>query len=171
MVVLCVIDMQPFFDAARNLQLIDKVIDQIIVSIKRKEHILIVTYDRCGETDHRILNAVDGYKHVKYVTKKNDDGSPEIVKTLEKFTLTDKETIKVCGVNTWACVKQTYTGLAHKLPDSTIVVLENLCRGTEYNSHTSLTEYLTKKRLYSDEDYIKSPYNMRSIKRRFIDVK
>ena len=163
--VLCVIDMQPEFEAATNSELVRKVIDEIKVSMRKKEHILIVRYKGCGKVDQSIWDTVEGYQFVHYITKNDDDGSPEIVEAMKNFTLISKETIKVCGVNTWECVKSTYAGLAYKLPHSIIVVLEDVCGGCYYNIRASLTEHYTKKRLNCENDKV-PPHNMRSRKRR-----
>jgi hypothetical protein len=170
--VLCVIDMQPAaFIASRDSTLIEKVIEEIKISMKKGEYIIIVDYKNCGETNQDILNNVIGYQFVRYVTKAQDDGSEEIVETMKNFTLTSKETIKVCGVNTWACVLRTFEGLAEKLPHSTIVVLEDVCGEdgngeSDEDEYKTLTEYYISKRLrYNDTEQV-LPHNIKSRKRR-----
>lgn len=158
--ILCVIDMQPYFCAAGHLVLIDSVLNEIKLAIKKGDPIFIVEYLECGPTCADILNAVKGYDHLHFIRKKYDDGSKEIVKYIQQYnssprkettkrkplTEAQKSIIRICGVNTWACVARTLKGLAKIFPDTKFVVLENACgddkTGYGHKSTRSISSWL-----------------------------
>ena len=120
---LCVVDMQPDFLASNSSILIDAVISEIKLSMAAEEQIIILEYWNHHTTHIQIMELLQGYKHAMHITKYLDDGSKWMENTIAYFP---KE-IKICGVNTWACVYATGIGLASKFPSSKIIFIERAC--------------------------------------------
>ena len=164
---LCIIDMQPYFTAAKDTALVNRIIDEMRIFKKQKRYIFIVEYDECGRTDVRILNELDGYTKYRIIKKTNDDGSTEILECLKLVSSSGLDSMKICGVNTWACVFDTVIGLAEKRPDMSIVVLDNLCSDEcSCEKHSiSFTQYMMKTQLSCNEseNWKGTPKNIKTI--------
>jgi nicotinamidase-related amidase len=126
---LVVVDMQPswFTDAGK-----DKVIAGCKRAIKKamrnKNPIIFVEWDGDRHpTTPKLTDLTDGYKRAFTVAKACQDGSPQVVGLIEKKRL-PKRVVRVCGVNTTACVLSTVGGLREKL-NSTLHVLEDAVGG------------------------------------------
>ncbi len=117
--------MQPMtFPSARNSLTIKNIIREINKANKEQASIIFVEYgdqDNCpySPTDDLLketcekLNGTGKYNY-HFVTKYHDDGSEQIIDLIDRLNL-PQEFIKVCGVNTDACVARTVEGLDKKL--------------------------------------------------------
>ena len=106
---LVVIDMQEEFSAARNKRIQQAVIQEIQRSRAKRWPIVIVEFEESGGTLPIIRRACKGYPRAVTVTKDYDDGSSEVLEALGDITKCRK--VRVCGVNTEACVWATVKGL------------------------------------------------------------
>ena len=104
--VLCIVDVQPHFGAARNV--VDEVVRQIGIFRKIESPIAVVEYKSAGETYHPVLSALEGYNKTYRITKDQDDGSEEVALALRGVL---SKRIVMCGVNTCFCVSDTAYGL------------------------------------------------------------
>jgi len=126
--VLCIIDMQPVGFSNSNL-IIENVLHLVREAIVDKAFIVIAQFKGCGETHINIINEIQEYPYKEYVWhNKNDKSKPiqEVLKSLNVFV----RQMKVCGVNTEYCVKDTVHGLAKKF-HIPIKVVEKACNGTD----------------------------------------
>ena len=123
---LIIIDMQKYFETSQKKSVIKNCQKEIKKAMKLHNHIMFVEYDDCGKTDKRLTKLTKGYKNKSRVIKGCDNGSDEIYDKIEKWKLARKN-LRVCGVNTDACVKRTVIGLCEYLPMSNIVLVKNAC--------------------------------------------
>jgi nicotinamidase-related amidase len=128
---LCVIDMQPYYEVSQVEWLIDNVLCEIKKAKRQHLPILLVKTIGAGEIDDRIFEEVESYSDSYVVTKKTCDGHQEIIKVLKRNKL-GLERLRVCGVETDACVADTVTGLAESLPGLSIEVVKKACN--HYNT-------------------------------------
>ena len=124
--VLCIIDMQP--DGFNNSNLIiENVLELVREAIVNKAFIVIAQFKGSGETHIKIINEIQTYPYKKYVWHNKNDKSKPIQEALKNIFVRQ---MKVCGVNTEYCVKDTVHGLAKKFPIP-IKVIEKACNGTD----------------------------------------
>ena len=136
--VLCIIDMQP--DGFNNSNLIIENVSQLVrEAILNKAFIVIAQFKGCGETHINIINEIQKYPYKKYVWHNKNDKSKPIKEILKNIFVRQ---IKVCGVNTEYCVKDTVHGLAKKfyIP---IKVIEKACNGTDRTIEDALYKMRT----------------------------
>lgn len=122
--ILAIIDMQPnVFFSATNIKTIQNIVREIKQANKDMASVLFVEYGDDRDTydpTHEILVQTckqlnwQGKSDFNFIVKKYDDGSPEIIDAIDKLRL-PQELIRVCGVNTDACVARTVEGLDQKL--------------------------------------------------------
>ena len=124
--VLCIIDMQPIGFSNSNL-IIENVLHLVKEAIVNKAFIVIAQFKGCGETHINIINEIKKYPYKKYVWHNKHDKSKPIQEVLKPIFVRQ---IKVCGVNTEYCVKDTVHGLAKKF-HIPIKVIEKACNGTD----------------------------------------
>jgi nicotinamidase-related amidase len=124
--VLCIIDMQPVGFNNSNL-IIENVLHLVREAIVNKAFIVIAQFKGSGETHINIINEIQTYPYKKYVWHNKNDKSKPIQEALKNIFVRQ---MKVCGVNTEYCVKDTVHGLAKKFPIP-IKVIENACNGTD----------------------------------------
>jgi hypothetical protein len=109
------------------------VLDPVLRLVRRalvdQAFIVIAHYKGCGETHGFILDGVENYPHKAYVWHHKNDKSKVIQEVLKARQVFVRQ-IKVCGVNTEYCVKDTVHGLAKKF-SIPIKVIENACNGTD----------------------------------------
>ncbi len=129
---LVVIDMQPYFTAARGKRILANCQKEIQTARKLNNYILFVEYENCGRTDQRLIDLVNGYHKTLTVVKNDDDGSWELQKAL-RYLQQHKKPLKVCGVNTDMCVYDTVYGLLKVMPWIKIKVVEDAC--DSYQDH------------------------------------
>lgn len=118
--------MQPDFPSSLDTFVIEGVLNQIRLAKRRKAGIVIIEYIGSGKTGNRILKSLTTYQHVICVKKSTNDGSRSIVNAISKHNFS-KQCIRLCGVNTGACVFQTAIGLSNKFPKTIIEFVENAC--------------------------------------------
>jgi nicotinamidase-related amidase len=124
--VLCIIDMQPIGFGNSNL-IIENVLDLVREAVADKAFIVIAQFKGCGETHINIINEIQKYPYKEYVWHNKNDKSKPIQEVLKKVFVRQ---MKVCGVNTEYCVKDTVHGLAKKF-HIPIKVIEKACNGTD----------------------------------------
>jgi nicotinamidase-related amidase len=126
--VLCIIDMQPVGFSNSNL-ILENVVQLVREAMLHKAFIVIAQFKGCGETHINIRNEVEKYPYKKYVWHNKNDKSKPIKEVLNNLNIFVRQ-MKVCGVNTEYCVKDTVHGLAKKF-HIPIKVIEKACHGTD----------------------------------------
>ncbi len=139
--VLCIIDMQPVGFDNSNL-IVENVIQLVREAIVNKAFIVVAQFKRCGETHINIINEIQTYPYKEYIWHNKNDKSKPIQEILNSLNILVRQ-IKVCGVNTEYCVKDTVHGLSKKF-HIPIKVIENACHGTDL----IITEALHKMRTF-----------------------
>jgi nicotinamidase-related amidase len=124
--VLCIIDMQPDGFSNANL-IIENDLQLVTEAITTKAFIVIAQFKGCGETHINIVNEIQKYPYKKYIWHNKNDKSKPIKDVLNGIFVRQ---MKVCGVNTEYCVKDTVHGLAKKF-HIPIHVIEKACNGTD----------------------------------------
>jgi len=140
---LVIIDMQKYFDTSQKKSVIANCRKEIKKAIKTNNHIMFVEYCGCGKTDTRLTNMTKGYPKKSIVTKKWDGGADEVTKKIQEWKLARKN-LRVCGVNTDACVYKTVIGLRFNLPKSNIFLVKNACNTSRKTGHTWALKELKK---------------------------
>jgi nicotinamidase-related amidase len=126
--VLCIIDMQPVGFSNSNL-IIENVLQLVREAIMKNAFIVIAQFKGCGETHLNIMHEIQKYPYKTYLWHNKNDKSKPIQEVLHSLHIFVRQ-IKVCGVNTEYCVKDTVHGLAKKF-QIPIKVIENACNGTD----------------------------------------
>lgn len=122
---LVVIDMQQQFEAACWPKTIAGVTKEITRAIEHHASIVFLEYGFYNGTHQELLDLVKGYTPKSRVSKKFDDGSRELIKTLKRRKF--PRNLRVCGVNTSCCVHATVDGLFDKDPDLKIELVKRAC--------------------------------------------
>ncbi len=126
--VLLVIDMQTNFTT--DQELIAIVESEIAEAVALEHPVVLVQYRWCGEI-HQALSSAAGlsdHNQLQFpVTKSDDNGASEILGTCRRLGI-KLDHIRVCGVNTNACVEDTVLEMSSQLPNSLIEVLGYACR-------------------------------------------
>jgi nicotinamidase-related amidase len=106
---LVIIDMQPRFEASAEKKTNKEIIKQIQEAKKKKAPIIVLEYWGEPKTRLNIRRALGNYEKVHRVIKENDSGASVLKPVLRALDKDDKKKIilKVCGVNTGACVYRT----------------------------------------------------------------
>lgn len=144
---LVIIDMQECFDVDTNSKLVDNVIREIDEAKRNKKSVILVKYAGCGPSLSKITKRLSKYNKLIKVTKRINDGSIEICKSIADKSKVCKDYFKVCGVNTNACVLQTVTGLTNKFPNATVEVIADACDDSNYkDAHIRGLRNMRKKR-------------------------
>lgn len=128
---LLVIDMQVNF--TNDSQLISIVENEIVDAIAAEQPVLLVKYRWCGDVHQVVTQAAalsDDLQSQFPVMKSDDNGASEILGTCRRRGI-ELDHIRVCGVNTNACVEETVLALASQLPNSLIEVLGYACRNAK----------------------------------------
>ena len=126
--VLCIIDMQPIGFSNSNL-IIENVLQLVREAVVDKAFIVIAQFKGSGETHINITNEIQSYPYKEYVWHNKNDKSKPIQEVLKKRNIFVRQ-MKVCGVNTEYCVKDTVHGLSKKF-HIPIKVIEKACNGTD----------------------------------------
>lgn len=126
--VLIVNDMQPGFEAARDIITIFAVSKQIEMAMALNLSIILVEYDahEMGATLPQITRLLEGYERFSVVSKSQDDGAAAILKTLCSKAIETQYFI-LCGVNSDACILDTVQGLVQWLPQCRILLPQDAC--------------------------------------------
>jgi nicotinamidase-related amidase len=136
---LLVVDMQPnAFRAAQDKRTVRAIVHLIEDAKKKREGIIALAYHRDGlygfprESDTalhpKIVAALDGYDRWVLVWKWRDDGGAEVANAA-RVNGYGVSRIRVCGVNTEACVYHTVYTLSRIWPKSRIRVVAEACNG------------------------------------------
>jgi nicotinamidase-related amidase len=125
---LAIIDMQPYFTAGLKRRAHDNCAIQIKKAIKDRAAIIFVEYRGYGNTSRSLKSLIRkaSYDRQYKVTKTTDNGGKEIAALIKKERLAASR-IKVCGVNTDACVHASVLGLRKHLAASKIEVIAAAC--------------------------------------------
>jgi len=127
--VLCIIDMQP--KGFNNCNLIILPVVQLVrKAIVDTAFIAIAQFKGCGETHALIVQELQHYQHTGFIWHNKNDKSLPLQQELNRQRVFVRE-LRVCGVNTEYCVKDTVHGLAKKYHQIYIKVMENACNGTD----------------------------------------
>lgn len=104
---LAIIDVQEKFMAASSV--IKRVVHQIELARRRHDGIVLVELGDPQSYDE-IYRALRNYSGYVVTKKRHDDGSKEVLDAIRsnKYAL---DRIRLCGVNTCACVRSTAYGL------------------------------------------------------------
>jgi nicotinamidase-related amidase len=119
---LIVVDVQPNFPAAETV--IAAVQTQVRKAMREGLHIVFLEYegDWYSPTFSEITDLAEKYEYKQVVYKTWDDGSEEVADALwGEWGLRAGTPLRVCGVNTGACVADTAQGLAKKGFDVTVI--------------------------------------------------
>lgn len=122
---LVVIDMQYSFKSASNPDVVKNVLHQIKLAKTRMAGIVLLRYIDSGPILYEISDAVDGYTRKTTVIKRDDDGSREVMKAINRKKFSS-ERIRVCGVNIGYCVQDTVCGLL-SWPEVVVEVAKKAC--------------------------------------------
>ncbi len=141
MATLLVIDMQNSFifrhdQFPRYGSTIDAVKEEIMAAMKRKDFIIFVEFcvtsrskekfnkypSRVSPTLSELTNLTINYLNKIFVYKSACDGGAEVLSALKHFQI-PKKNIRVCGVYTNACVRETVRTIAGTLENSTLNVV------------------------------------------------
>jgi len=126
--ILCIIDMQPIGFSNSNL-IIENVLQLVREAITDKAFIVIAQYKGSGETHIKIINEIKYYPYKEYIWHNKNDKSKPIQEKLKNLNIFVRQ-LKICGVNTEYCIKDTVHGLTKKF-HSPIKVIEKACNGTD----------------------------------------
>lgn len=111
---LVIIDMQPEFKAAKGKRVYNAVMCEIKQAIKKRAAIVFVEFGNYNEVPHTrtrkgLRLATSKYDRVFTTVKLQNDGGDKIMNMIVKNNLSRK--IRVCGVNTDACVVSSVRGM------------------------------------------------------------
>ncbi|MDX1986471.1 MAG: hypothetical protein SFV17_07275 [Candidatus Obscuribacter sp.] len=128
--VLVVIDMQKNFTSDAGL--IQVVEQEITFAVESQTPVVIVDYKFCGDVYQSLLDVAQlevGSELRFAVTKNDDNGAAEILGSCRRRGIS-LEYVRICGVNTNACVLDTTMALARQLPRSRVELLGYACRNS-----------------------------------------
>jgi nicotinamidase-related amidase len=129
---LVVIDMQREFEASLQKRVQKHCIKEITEAKSRGYAIILVEYVGYGHTLPKLFKIVDDY-HRAFISRKcRDDGSDGVSNLIKSNHL--HSNLRICGVNTDACVLSTVRGLTKKMKRAKIHVVANAC-GTGWGNH------------------------------------
>lgn len=123
---LVIVDMQSEFEAAMNPDVVVGVTQEILKAKEYGSPIILLEYEGCGRSHHGFLNLLKNYRRKASVKKVDDDGSTEVIRTIRRRCFNPFH-IRVCGVNSDACVQDTVVGLLHKLTHTKVEVVKQAC--------------------------------------------
>lgn len=121
--VLVVVDMQPVFKGYRNI--LQSCIQLVQSFARRKQNIIYVEYDECGNTISDLTKETIGFH--EFVTKYRMGGGDVVAQKLSEFPIHPKD-IYVCGCYNEMCVIETSCELAALLPNLSIQIVTQCCQ-------------------------------------------
>ena len=122
--ILCIIDMQPYFDASNEPWLLNNVLAEIKKAKKNNDYIIVLEYDGCGETHPDIVQACDGYSRYYHEVKSSQSGALNILSIMQQNGITADHFI-IVGVETESCILETVEGIVQGVPNSKVTVIED----------------------------------------------
>lgn len=148
---LVIIDMQWYFETARERWLISNILEKIDEYINNNLPIIIVEYvdiyePELLETISEISDKIKNYDNSFIVHKENDDGGYEIESTIKRNCLSSLSELEICGVNLTCCVLDTVATLSELLIGTCIKVIKKCCNNPPKYKYSD--EYLIE--MYSE---------------------
>lgn len=131
MYTLVIVDVQTMFPAAAKRKVRRAIIQEIEAAKAAQCPVIVVEFEASGVTYKNIRDALSDYPRKARVLKDKDDGSEEVHAVLPKLSLNRK--VRLCGVNTDACVLATAQGLKRKR--YTIEVVVPACAAEDEEEH------------------------------------
>ena len=127
---LVIIDMQAKFKASKKVH--QRVLQEIELAKQKNAGIIILEYGGHGPTNAELLKAAySNYTKVFRVAKGQDDGSREIANIIRipnnKRRALLSNNLRICGVNTDACVQRTVEALIRHYGIKTVSVIADAC--------------------------------------------
>ena len=123
---LVVVDMQEYFDAACDPDVIIGVTKEILTARQKKSPIILLEYEGCGRSHEGFASLLRNYPFRARIRKGDDDGSLEIVRALRRRGFSHRR-LRLCGVNADCCVCATAIGLLERLDRAKIEVVKDAC--------------------------------------------
>lgn len=163
MATLIIVDMQPYFGGSQEPWLIKNVCREIREAKKRKDGIVVLQFDGCGRTDKRIIKTIGLYSHKAIKWKYDCDGSSIVISTMRKLKL-EMGSLRVVGVYTNACVKDTVLGLSNALPKSEIVLVADACNHETRTNRNHGRSGIRRKNIKFDKMSVKLPKNIYNLR-------
>lgn len=151
---LIVVDMQECFEAANDKETILNVIKAVKEAREKELYIFLLEYSNREGTLTEITDHLIGYDKCYHVSKDSDDGSEELMESIEYIKVIEKKEVDidefiVCGVNTCACVARTVSGIIEKC-DKIITLLGDACN--------CITQICNHKNIIMTNDKYKNAY-------------
>ena len=123
---LVIVDMQFEFEAASNPDVVVGVTCEILKSRAFGSPIVLLEYVGFGRSHNSFLGLLKNYGRKTVVKKSTDDGSEEVIRAIKRRRFNPFH-IRVCGVNSDACVQATVEGLLEKLYSTKVEVVKQAC--------------------------------------------
>jgi nicotinamidase-related amidase len=126
---LCLIDLQDEFSDSITSDLLNNIEKEVNTAIRLNRDILVVLYRGCGPLIKEVSRLIRAYPHKHTIWKREDDGGAEVTSALAL----NPQHVRVCGVNTDACVGDTVNTMSsrfgdyHHLRRKRIQVVRNAC--------------------------------------------
>ena len=130
--ILTIIDMQPRFYAATNKETINAVKNLIINAKKDGAYVIFAQYMKQGKSNHELIKLVNTYYDKSFVVARKNDKSDAIITKIYNNGIRSND-MKICGVNTDACVYSSVIGLSNKLPNWNIHLIKNACNSVTHD--------------------------------------
>jgi nicotinamidase-related amidase len=125
---LVIVDMQPSFEAANNHTTINRIIELVERAKTKHAPIIVLEYEYNSATHEKIMDSLHGYDKVVIKTKSYDDGGPEVKAALKELQV-KPDYIKICGVNSNACVRKTAESLSRRYK---VEIISKACNQPTY---------------------------------------
>jgi nicotinamidase-related amidase len=130
---LVIVDMQNVFTASRSNSVRSACQREILKAKKGKNPIILVEYSTQGKTIPSLSRLVTGYNKTWVAVKSSPDGSKEVTNTILHYKL--PRDVRVCGVNTDACVQMTVKGLSNTYCIYSIQVVKDACNSCVFQGN------------------------------------
>lgn len=131
---LIVIDMQYEFDAAKNRRTVRNCSREIQRAMNDDVPIVFVEFIGYGKTKKSLLSKLSSYKKFGIVKKCECGGGFEISNFLKKKKFPFQK-LKICGIQTNICVRQTVEQLLDICPQSKIEIVGDACYDVSDGEH------------------------------------
>jgi len=130
---LCIIDMQSAFSwAGRDPNTLSSVLELIRIAKEDKAYIFDIKLNNCGDVFPEIMELIKDYDRITHLTAYHNSKCSVILDEIRTKNI-GTDSIKVCGVNTNACVLETVRDLVKEYKNDIVVVLD-ACNGYNHKS-------------------------------------
>ncbi len=143
--ILVIIDMEPCFPAALDIELQKRIIFALQEAMEQKSLIILIEYKNWDHTLPAIADIVKDYPGKITLHKQAQSGCPEIESLLDLLAKqTPNIELYLCGVDTAACVQATALELCDsmQLDKHHVFVLSNCCGSATEEQHLEAIEEL-----------------------------